>query len=305
MQASVLTEVLLPLALAFVMFGMGLTLTLQDFSRLLKTPKAVLSGVIGQILLLPLLAFALCIAFALPPYIAVGIMILAACPGGTTSNLISHLARANLALSVSLTAVSTIVCVFSTPFIIQFAINYFVKENAPSFSIIQTVVGLVGVSIVPVIIGMVIRARKPMFAQRTEDFFRKFSMYFMLLMIAGVLVSEKDSLVASFDSAFLVCVTLNVLSVSLGLLLSRITGLNVKDALTLAIEIGVQNAALAMLICISFLKAPDYAIAPGVYGIAMYIGPAFLAIWAKRYRARQETQQKSQQETEQNSQRAM
>lgn len=305
MQASVLTEVLLPLALAFVMFGMGLTLTLQDFSRLVKTPKAVLSGVIGQILLLPLLAFALCIAFALPPYIAVGIMILAACPGGTTSNLISHLARANLALSVSLTAVSTIVCVFSTPFIIQFAINYFVEENAPSFSIIQTVVGLVGVSIVPVIIGMVIRARKPMFAQRTEDFFRKFSMYFMLLMIVGVLVSEKDSLAASFDSAFLVCVTLNVLSVSLGLLLSKITGLNVKDALTLAIEIGVQNAALAMLICISFLKAPDYAIAAGVYGIAMYIGPAFLAIWAKRYRARQETQQKSQQETEQNSQRAM
>lgn len=305
MQASVLTEVLLPLALAFVMFGMGLTLTLQDFSRLLKTPKAVLSGVIGQILLLPLLAFGLCIAFALPPYIAVGIMILAACPGGTTSNLISHLARANLALSVSLTAVSTIVCVFSTPFIIQFAINYFVEENAPSFSIIQTVVGLVGVSIVPVIIGMVIRARKPMFAQRTEDFFRKFSMYFMLLMIVGVLISEKDSLAASFDSAFLVCVTLNVLSVSLGLLLSKITGLNVKDALTLAIEIGVQNAALAMLICISFLKAPDYAIAAGVYGIAMYIGPAFLAIWAKRYRARQETQQKSQQETEQNSQRAM
>lgn len=305
MQASVLTEVLLPLALAFVMFGMGLTLTLQDFSRLLKTPKAVLSGVIGQILLLPLLAFGLCIAFALPPYLAVGIMILAACPGGTTSNLISHLARANLALSVSLTAVSTIVCVFSTPFIIQFAINYFVEENAPSFSIIQTVVGLVGVSIVPVIIGMVIRARKPMFAQRTEDFFRKFSMYFMLLMIVGVLISEKDSLAASFDSAFLVCVTLNVLSVSLGLLLSKITGLNVKDALTLAIEIGVQNAALAMLICISFLKAPDYAIAAGVYGIAMYIGPAFLAIWAKRYRARQETQQKSQQETEQNSQRAM
>jgi BASS family bile acid:Na+ symporter len=161
------------------------------------------------------------------------------------------------------------------------------------------------VSIVPVIIGMVIRALKPKFAQRTEDFFRKFSMYFMLLMIVGVLISEKDSLAASFDSAFLVCVTLNVLSVSLGLLLSKITGLNVKDALTLAIEIGVQNAALAMLICISFLKAPDYAIAPGVYGIAMYIGPAFLAIWAKRYRARQETQQKSQQETEQNSQRAM
>ncbi len=108
MQAPVLTEVLLPLALAFVMFGMGLTLTLADFARLLKAPKAVITGVIGQIILLPMLALGLCFVFGLPDYIAVGVMVLAACPGGTTSNLISHIAKANLALSVSLTAISTI-----------------------------------------------------------------------------------------------------------------------------------------------------------------------------------------------------
>ena len=108
MQASVLTEVLLPLALAFVMFGMGLTLTLSDFARLLKAPKAVLTGFIGQIILLPMMALGLCFVFDLPDYIAVGVMVLAACPGGTTSNLISHIAKANLALSVSLTAISTI-----------------------------------------------------------------------------------------------------------------------------------------------------------------------------------------------------
>ncbi|MEM7418671.1 MAG: bile acid:sodium symporter family protein [Pseudomonadota bacterium] len=282
MQASVLTEVLLPLALAFIMFGMGLTLTLQDFSRLLKAPKAVLSGFVGQIVLLPILAFLLCLVFSLPEYIAVGVMVLAACPGGTTSNLISHIAKANLALSVSLTAISTIACVFTTPFIIQFAINYFVQDSAPSFSMMQTVVGLVSVSIVPVIAGMAIRVASTEFAIRTEGFFRQFSMYFMLLMIAGVLISEKDSLATSLEDAFFVCVTLNVSSVGLGLLLSRFAGLSVKDGLTLAIEIGVQNAALAMLICISFIKSPDYAIAPGVYGIAMYIGPALLALWAKR-----------------------
>ena len=282
MQASVLTEVLLPLALAFVMFGMGLTLTLADFTRLLKAPRAVITGFIGQIVLLPLLALGLCIAFGVPDYIAVGVMVLAACPGGTTSNLISHIAKANLALSVSLTAISTIACVFTTPFIIQFALNYFVKENAPEFSIIQTVTGLVGISIFPVIIGMAIRHFKSGFAMKTENFFRQFSMYFMLLMIIGVLASERDNLATSFESAFLVCLALNLLSVLLGLVLAKISALAFKDSLTLAIEIGVQNAALAMLICITFLQAPDYAIAPGVYGIAMYIGPALLALWAKR-----------------------
>lgn len=284
MQASVLTEVLLPLALAFVMFGMGLTLTISDFGRLLKAPKAILTGFVGQIVLLPLLTFAICLAFELPPYIAVGIMILAACPGGTTSNLISHIAKANLALSVSLTAISTIACVFTTPFIIQFAIDYFVKENAPAFSVVETVLGLIGVSILPVVIGMIIRRLFTGFATKTETFFRQFSMYFMLAMIVGVLVSERDNLATSFESAFLVCLTLNLSSVLMGLILAKVSAASFKDSLTLAIEIGVQNAALAMLICITFLKAPDYAIAPGVYGIAMYIGPALLAIWAKRKR---------------------
>ena len=282
MQASVLTEVLLPLALAFVMFGMGLTLTLSDFTRLLKAPKAVLTGFIGQIILLPMMALGLCFVFELPDYIAVGVMVLAACPGGTTSNLISHVAKANLALSVSLTAISTIACVFSTPFIIQFALDYFVKENTPDFSIIQTVIGLVGISIVPVTIGMTIRRFNSRFATKTESFFRQFSMYFMLLMIVGVLVSERNNLAESFESAFLVCLTLNLSSVLLGLGLAKLSNLAFKDSLTLAIEIGVQNAALAMLICITFLDAPDYAIAPGVYGVAMYIGPALLALWAKR-----------------------
>jgi BASS family bile acid:Na+ symporter len=283
-QASVLTEVLLPLALAFVMFGMGLTLTVSDFRRLLKAPKAILTGFVGQIVLLPLLTFAICLAFELPPYIAVGIMVLAACPGGTTSNLISHIAKANLALSVSLTAISTIACVFTTPFIIQFAIDYFVKENAPAFSVVETVLGLIGVSILPVVIGMIIRRLFTGFATKTETFFRQFSMYFMLAMIVGVLVSERDNLATSFESAFLVCLTLNLSSVLMGIILAKVSAASFKDSLTLAIEIGVQNAALAMLICITFLKAPDYAIAPGVYGIAMYIGPALLAIWAKRKR---------------------
>ena len=283
MQASIFTEVLLPLALAFVMFGMGLTLTIKDFARLIRAPRSILAGFIGQIVLLPLLAFLLCLAFELPAYLSIGVMVLAACPGGTTSNLISHIARANLALSVSLTAVSTLVCVFTTPLIIQFAIHHFASDNPPVFSISETVVGLIGISIMPVCIGMLIRATNQKFAIKTEHFFRQFSMYFMLAMIVGVLVSERDSLLSSFKAAFLVCLTLNFLSVLLGLALAKLTALSLKDAVTLSIEVGVQNAALAMLVCITFLQSPEYAIAPGVYGIAMYVGPLLLAMWAKKH----------------------
>lgn len=282
MQASILTEVFLPLALAFVMFGMGLSLSISDFTRLIKSPAALLAGIIGQIVLLPLLAFSLCVFFDLPTYIAVGVMILAACPGGTTSNLFSHIARANLALSVSLTGVSTLACVFTTPFIIQFSIIYFVKDDAPYFSVIQTVLGLLGVSIVPVFMGMALRHFKYAFAVTSENFFRQFSMYFMLLLIVGVLISERSNLLSSFKSAFLVCLVLNLSSVLMGLALAKLLNLRFIDSLTLAIEVGVQNAALAMLICISFLKASDFAIAPGVYGVVMYIGPALLAFWARR-----------------------
>ncbi len=282
MQASIFTEILLPLALAFVMFGMGLTLTVADFTRLLKAPKPIVVGLVGQTVLLPLLAFGLCLAFSLHPAMAIGIMILSACPGGTMSNLISHIGRANLALSVSLTALSTFICVFSTPFIIHYSMDYFAGENAPSFSIVTTVVGLVCVSIVPVIIGMAIRHFKPAFSIKVEGFFRTFSLWFMIAMIVGILISERANLMASLEEALLVCLALNISAVVLGLILAFAFKLSKIDGITLAIEVGVQNAALAMLICITFLNSPEFAVAAGVYGLTMYAGPGLLAVWSKR-----------------------
>ncbi len=282
MQASIFTEILLPLALAFVMFGMGLTLTVADFTRLLKAPKPIVVGLVGQTVLLPLLAFGLCMAFSLHPAMAIGIMILSACPGGTMSNLISHIGRANLALSVSLTALSTFICVFSTPFIIHYSMDYFAGENAPSFSIVTTVVSLVCVSIVPVIIGMAIRHFKPAFSIKVEGFFRTFSLWFMIAMIIGILISERANLMASLEEALLVCLALNISAVILGLILAFAFKLSNIDGITLAIEVGVQNAALAMLICITFLNSPEFAVAAGVYGLTMYAGPGLLAVWSKR-----------------------
>jgi BASS family bile acid:Na+ symporter len=289
MQTSILTEVLLPLALAFIMFGMGLTLTRQDFLQLFKTPKAIFVGLLGQILLLPLLTLSICLIFELSAPLTIGLMVLAACPGGTMSNLISHLARANLALSVSLTAISTLICVFSTPFIIQYSINQFAGENPPDFSIIGTVFGLVFVTLLPVAIGITIRHFYKNWSLKVEVFFRRFSLTFMVLMIFAILIKERATLMTSLEQAFLACLALNICSILLGLILAKVFSLSFTNAITLGIEVGIQNAALAMLICISFLDAPDFAVTPGIYGLAMYIGPGLLAIWAKAMRAKHPT----------------
>lgn len=284
MNASIFTEVLLPLALALIMFGMGLSLTIQDFTRLWKTPLPIGVGLIGQIILMPLLAFGICITFDVDTPLAVGLMILAACPGGTLSNVISQLAKANLALSVSLTAISTFICVFSTPFIIQFAINYFADEASVTFSLVNTAVGLFVITLVPVIIGISVRHYKEQWALVAEVFFRRFSLIFMIVMIIALVIKERALLVSSFEQVFFACLALNLGSIIMGLLLAKSFKLNLIDSVTLSIEVGIQNATLAILIAISFLDAPDYAISAGVYGLAMYLGPLLLIIWANKKR---------------------
>jgi len=288
MNASILTEVLLPLALALIMFGMGLSLTVQDFTRLWKTPLSIGVGLIGQILLMPLVALGICALFDLDAPLAVGLMILAACPGGTMSNVISQLARANLALSVSLTAISTFICVFSTPFIIQFAINNFAGESGVTFSLLNTAIGLFVVTLVPVMIGIGVRRYQEKWALSAEVFFRRFSLFFMILMIIALVIKERALLVSSFEQVFFACLALNLCSIIMGLLLAKTFRLNFIDSITLSIEVGIQNATLAILIAISFLDAPEYAISAGVYGLAMYLGPLLLVMWAKKERKKHE-----------------
>ncbi|MDO6620050.1 MULTISPECIES: bile acid:sodium symporter family protein [unclassified Shewanella] len=286
MEASIFTEVLLPLALAFIMLGMGLSLTQQDFTRLWRTPKPIIVGLLGQVILLPLLALGICIALDLNAALAVGLMILAACPGGTMSNVFSHLAKANLALSVSLTALSTLICVFTTPFIIGYSVLLFVGDQATEFSILAAALGLVLITLLPVLIGIVIRHHYASWAQKVAVYFRRFSLFFMLTMIIALIIKERELLLESFEQVFLASISLNILSVMMGLLLARLCSLSIIDGLTLGIEVGMQNAALAILIAISFLHEPEYAIAAGVYGLTMYIGPSLLVYWVKHFRGR-------------------
>ncbi|MBR9728907.1 bile acid:sodium symporter family protein [Shewanella intestini] len=281
MTASVLTQGLLPLAIALIMFGMGLSLTMTDFTRLFRWPKAMVLGLIGQILLLPLMALLISVALDLPPAMAIGLMILSACPGGTTSNVISQLSRANLALSVTLTGLSTLICLLSTPLIIQWSLNHFSSDNPVAFSLLTTTVGLSALTLLPLALGMWVNRHWVVSAQKIEPIFRRFSAIFMVLMIAGILWQERQMLSQSFSDMFLACVLLNFTSVACAVLLSRLGGLSKQDALTLCIEIGIQNATLAILIAMTFLNRPDLAVAAGVYGVTMYLGAGFIVLWAK------------------------
>jgi len=276
LNASILTEVILPLALALIMFGMGLGLTTNDFTRLFKNPLAIVMGLIGQLVAMPLLALGLCYLLNLPTPIAIGLMILAACPGGTMSNVVSQLAKANLALSVSLTAASTAISIITTPFIIGFAMSQFAPADDATFSILTTSLGLFFITLVPVAIGIWLRHFKSDFAIKAEPFFRRFSLFFMLMMIAALVIKERDLLVSSFNDVFWACIALNIGSMVVGWLIAKCSKLNLTDSLTLSIEVGIQNASLAILIAISFLNKPEYAVTGGVYGLAMFIGPLLL-----------------------------
>ena len=284
MTESYLTQYIAPLVLAFIMFGMGLSLTRNDFQQLWRAPLPIVVGLFGQMMLLPALAYALAIVFDLAPNLAIGIMILAACPGGTSSNIISQLARANLALSVSLTAISSLICVLTTPLIIQFAIMQFGQQEEQSFSLLTTTLGLIFITLIPVIIGIIIRHYFAEKALRCEPFFRHLASAFLLLMIVAIVIQERDTLTSSFAAVFSSALTLNLLAIMTGIGLGLLFKFTPRDSITLGIEVGVQNSAMASLIAITFLQRADYAVAPGVYGVTMYIGALLLVLLAKKYR---------------------
>jgi len=281
MQSTVFTAIFLPLVLASIMFGMGLSLQFKDFARLAKLPKPIFVGLFGQMLLLPALAFAIALAFNASAQIAIGMMLLAACPGGSTSNLLSHLAKANLALSISLTAITTVICVFTTPLLIAFSINYFSEGEPVEFSLLKTSLGLIIITLVPVALGMLTRHRFINIALRLEPIFRKLAIVFMLLLIVKISFDEREMLVEGFPDLYLFTIGLNLSATLLGMLLAKLFLLNHKDRITLGIEVGTQNATLAILIAVSFIQEPAYALIAGGYGLMMYLGAAGLVLYSR------------------------
>ena len=275
MEASVLTEIFLPLALGIIMMGMGLSLTVGDFQRVVKYPKAVGLGLLNQIILLPVVAYLLIILFGLKTELAVGLMILAACPGGATSNLISHLARGDTALSITLTAISSLITVVTIPFIVNFAIVEFMPNGREqTLDVLSTVLSVIAITLVPVSIGMIIRSGNKKFAKRMEKPVKVISAVFLALIILAALLKERENLAEYFRLAGPVALALNVIMLAVGFYGSRIVRLIPRQSGTISIETGIQNGTLGITIAATLLENPQMTIPSAIYSLVMFLTAA-------------------------------
>jgi bile acid:Na+ symporter, BASS family len=288
MSGELLKALMLPLALFIVLFGMGLSLVPDDFRRVFRSPRAKLVGVACQLLLLPAVAFLLALAFRLPGELAVGLMVLAACPGGATSNVITHLARGDTALSVTLTAISSVVCVFTIPWLVGWSMAHFLgAEAAVQLPFWKTLGQLMLVTILPIVLGMSLRHAQPRIAQRLSGPANVFSLVFLAVIIA-VAVSREENLAEQFRLAGPAAITLNLVTMALSFFIARMAGLGLPQRITISIEAGIQNGTLALAITLGLLNSPHIAMPSVVYCLFMFASGGIFALLARHMRQRQE-----------------
>lgn len=270
---ELITKIFLPLSLAIIMLGMGMTLVPGDFKRIIKFPRAIFIGLTNQLILLPIIGFGLAILFGLNPTMAVGLMILASCPGGPTSNLITQVCKGNIALSVTLTALASFISILIIPFILSFALDYFGSDSGTAIKlpIIDTIIQIMVITVIPISIGMLIRKLKSNFAIRMEKPMRIASTVLFILVFLAIVVASKDKIVSGMKAAGIVTLLLNILTMSLGYLTAKLFRLDLKSAISITIESGIQNGTLALVIAASVLNNPEMGIPIGAYSIWMFV----------------------------------
>ena len=272
MQSNLFTAVLLPLALAIVMLGMGLSLVPEDFKRITRYPKAVAVGTVCQILLLPLIGTLIALVVPMQPAIAVGLIVLAVCPGGPSSNLVTYLAKGDVALSVTLTAVSSIITVFTIPLLTNLALQYFLgKSAAIALPIGSTMLQIFLITLLPTAIGMAIRHQFPDTARRLERQMSRLAVGLLALIIVLLLVREGSKLPGFLVQVGIGVVLLNLLAMLAGFLAGKLFRLPLAQQICIAIEVGIQNGTLAIAITAGLLNNPDMAVPAAVYSLLMYV----------------------------------
>ena len=291
MQESLLSNVILPLAIVIIMVTLGMTLTLADFKRVFTQPRQVLTGLLCQLVLLPLLGFAVAGIFSLPAIYAVSIILLAASPGGATSNLIVHAADGDRALSVTLTAISNMMAWLSIPLLLGIAFGiYGGGTEIVNFPVADTMIQVAALTIVPVLIGMGFRHWKTEFAEKSKGATRTFATVFFLLIVVGLIIENWELIVRDgprFAPAF---ITLNITALAVGFFVAKIAGINRVQATTISIETGLQNATVSITVALTILNNNEMAIIPGLYALWMLASGFAFAIWLSRTFAKEETE---------------
>jgi bile acid:Na+ symporter, BASS family len=282
MENNPIILVFLPISLGIIMIGLGLHLTLADFGRVLKQPKAVLVALFVQMVLLPPSSFLIAKLFNLPPELGLGLLLLAASPGGITANLFSHLARGDVALNISLTAINSVLVLFTLPFWIFIGMGFFLaaENNIPPPT--RKVLEVAVLVIVPVLLGMCLRYFKPALADSAEKPVRFLSVLILVVLTVLAIASEWQLLKTYAPIIGLACLTFNLVSLASGYLSARAVKLAKPQATAIAFEIGVHNSTIAMFIALNVLKMPATAIAPAIYSLIMYVTAALFAYWLLR-----------------------
>ncbi|MFT0631216.1 bile acid:sodium symporter [Pseudomonas indoloxydans] len=284
MTADPLLTFFLPAALGIIMLGLGLSLSLADFARVAKFPKPVLIGLACQLLLLPLACFFLAKAFGLAPALAVGLMLLAASPGGTTANLYSHLAHGDVALNITLTAVNSVIAILTMPLIVNLSLAYFMSADQAIPLQFAKVVQVFAIVLGPVAIGMWLRSRFPGFAERMQKPVKIISALFLLLIILLAVAKDWRTFVDYAPAVGGAALAFNLLSMAVGYCVPRLLKLNLRQAIAIAMEIGIHNGTLAIALALSpaLLNNPTMAIPAAIYSLIMFITAALFGLWVNR-----------------------
>jgi len=271
MQADILTAVILPTSLFIIMLGLGLSLRTEDFTRVIKQPKAALIGLCAQVVALPFIALLVAVLFKLPPELAVGLMIISFAPGGATSNLFTNLGKGDVALSISLTAVTSLITPFTLPLFTVLAMNYFMGNGeAFELPVLKIIMQLVAISVVPVMMGMLVLSKWQNAARKADAVIRVFSIVFLFLIIAAIILDNKTQMADFFLATGLATLTLNILVLALGYGLALFFKLSRAQAVSIGYEVGLQNGTLALLVAGTLIGNSTMMIPAVTYSILMF-----------------------------------
>jgi BASS family bile acid:Na+ symporter len=285
MESSVLTTSLLPVALGIVMLGLGLSLTIADFARVVRFPKAVLVGLFAQTVVLVAIAYLLARLAGLPPELAVGLMLLAASPGGATANIYSHLAHGDVALNITLTAVNSLLALVTLPLIVDASLAHFLGQDQYVPPPTRKIVEVAAIIVVPVVLGMALRAGLPRLAAALERPIRVFAVLVLAAVIVAAIVAEWERLPGFIAAVGAVCLAFNLLSMAIGYGLPRVLALPRGQAIAISMEIGIHNGTLAIFIALNVLQNAAMSVPAAVYSIIMFVTASVFTAWLNRSRA--------------------
>ena len=268
---NIVTDVVLPLALAFIMFVLGLGLTGADFLRVIKQPRDFFVGAFSQIILLPIIAFILVTIWPIAPELAIGVMIIAAAPGGVTSNLLTSFAKGDVALSISLTAIISLLCVITIPFIVLTSVGLLGDLNiAQDVSLFSMSRDMFLIVTVPVILGMLLRMFASGIALKFEPIAKKISIVLFVLVLLGAIAAERENVISYFAQAGLITLVLNVVMMIVAYYVAKFLSSGTEQKKCITIECGLQNGTLAIFVATSIFGGGAYVIPAATYSLIMF-----------------------------------